>query len=209
MRKVIGGAVYDNDTSERLFSTSDHGIEFYEALHRTKSGKYFIYRLVGDAGEIMPISRKRAIIWAFGTNASERDIKRAFGASDETGTKQVSLRLPLHTYHILRQAAAEQGISMAAYVEALVLGANPQKDEAEAAQSASETAPRSEEDQRLAYLEGLPERELYTALSEERNLENERLRKTRKQFKDQRKRVKKMSEQERDTYIGGSVNGAE
>ncbi len=136
MKKIIMGKVYDTATARqlaRIDTGSTAELSFWsETLFQKRTGEYFIHgeggpmsRYAVSVGQnewgwgekIIPLSAEKARAWAeehLGTDEYER----IFGIPDE-GAEPVmlSVLLPADLSALIRQKAAEKGISLTAYVE--------------------------------------------------------------------------------------------
>jgi hypothetical protein len=127
MRQIICGSVYDTDTAHELYSTNSDNPVDCETLYRSKSGKFFDYFFNECSDKpcmsITPLSRQGALIWAFRATGNLNEAKRIVGFDEDiTGTKQISVRIPMRTYRILRETAAERNMSMASIIEEMADG---------------------------------------------------------------------------------------
>ena len=127
MKRKIRGAVYDTDTAKEIASwPSAITDDVSDYLYRTKSGKYFTYEFHEYDNEfehgidynIHPKSRQEAITIACRTLGVEN--ARPLFKPDNGGEKTMSVRVSASTYNIVRDVAAERGISMGQYIEELV-----------------------------------------------------------------------------------------
>ena len=138
MRKVIDGKLYDTDTAKEMglwHSTWDHRDFHYvaERLYQKRTGEYFLHGEGGpmskyaesvgqnawEGGEkIIPLSVENARKWAE-DHLDADDYAQIFGMPDEGGTDEkttLCVHVPADLAAVVRRQAAEQGISLTAYV---------------------------------------------------------------------------------------------
>ena len=139
MRKIINGKQYDTDTARACGACGHHAVSDYkwfcETLYRKKTGEFFLYgeghaaspyaRSCSDGtrspGEkIIPLAYEAARQWAE-DNLDAEEYEEIFGAVVEDDSRvAVNLSLPTNTVQKARRAAAEQGITLSAYIERLI-----------------------------------------------------------------------------------------
>lgn len=123
MKAVLNGSLYDTDTAKLIYEWEHEDDPEYGSLYRTKSGKYFstVFSPDHQNGLMRIISRKGALIWLFNVTKSLDEAKSILGMNDDDNEqKQLSVRVPMHTYRYLRETAVEHGVSMGAIIENLV-----------------------------------------------------------------------------------------
>lgn len=140
MKKIINGKVYDTTTAERLVgwsnnrSTSDFGY-CEESLYRKRTGEFFLYgeggpmskysesQGNGDWGygkSITPLTYEAAQKWAE-EHLSAEGYEAIFGEVVEDGSRiTVTLSLSASTVARAKQAAAQKGLGLSAYIEGLI-----------------------------------------------------------------------------------------
>lgn len=141
MKKVINGALYNTETAQRLGSwdngcfTSDFNY-CYEALYRTKSGKYFLYgeggpmskysRSTGNnswsgSSHIEPLTLEAAREWAE-EHLDGDDYIEIFGEPDEAADDKEALKINIRVgiRAKLERMKSETGKSISAIIEELV-----------------------------------------------------------------------------------------
>lgn len=136
MRRKINGALYDTEKADELARWGNEVSEEYEnqfdALYRTKSGKYFTSELCLDCEEpgykIHPKSQAEAMrlaCWELGIEAA----RPLFAPGPEGDSAQKMMRVSGRAWRVIRDIAAERGVSMAAVVDELVNEGEPFGDE--------------------------------------------------------------------------------
>ena len=139
MKKIIHNKVYDTDTARELgqdsYSNSRDFHYWHEVLYQKRTGEFFLY---GEGGpmsryarsidqnswsggqKIMPLSAANARQWAE-EHLDADDYEAIFGLPDEDAEKvTLSVQLPADLSAQIRQNAADNGMSLTAYVEALL-----------------------------------------------------------------------------------------
>lgn len=137
MKKIINGKLYDTDKARYLGgdSAGDGFAYWCEELYVKRTGEYFLYGKGGamtkyaetigqnqwSGGEkIMPLSIETARKWAEEHLRAE-DYESIFGLPDEDAEPvALSVMLPARLASKLRTAAAEEQISVTAYLEKLL-----------------------------------------------------------------------------------------
>lgn len=130
-----GGHVYNSEKA-RVIGQHFTGAEFDEAgpvppdsilerLQRTKAGYYFVYSHGGsntryasrngkewqDDAIITPLSREEAEEWAL-KHLTKEAWEAEFGSPEAGATRTISTVVPERVYRIIRDEAAEKGVSM-------------------------------------------------------------------------------------------------
>lgn len=140
MKKIINGKVYDTTTAERAggwdngCSYSDFGY-CGEDLYRKRTGEFFLHGTGGPmskysvsygdnewgGGEkIIPLSYEAAREWAESHLTAEK-YEAIFGEVVEDGSRiTVTISLSASAVEKAKRAAAQQGISLSAYIESLL-----------------------------------------------------------------------------------------
>ena len=140
MRKVIDGHVYDSDKAHevgRWDNGKAHGDldAVMEALHRTKSGLYFVH---GEGGARSRYSRQDSLgVWTGGESVTPlpaddarrwaeehltgEECEAEWGTPDEGEGRVMSVRVPESTYRAIRRAAADSGRTMGEVVADAVM----------------------------------------------------------------------------------------
>lgn len=139
MKKIINNKVYDTDTAKELgmdsYSNPRDFNYWHEVLYQKRTGEFFLY---GEGGpmsryarsidqnswsggqKIMPLSAANARQWAE-EHLDADDYEAIFGLPDEDAEKvTLSVQLPADLSAQIRQNAADNGMSLTAYVEALL-----------------------------------------------------------------------------------------
>lgn len=136
MKKIINNKVYDTDKASELGQDEyPDGRDFHywmEALYQKRTGEYFIYGKGGPlsryavntgagwtGGErITPVTAATAREWVE-EHLSAEDYERIFGLPDEDAEPvAMNIQLPAVLMAEVRAKAADQGVSLTAYVEA-------------------------------------------------------------------------------------------
>lgn len=139
MKKVINGKVYDTDTAQAIGAWDNGQYDFNrcdETLYRKRTGEFFIYgsggpmskyaRSEGDnhwttGAQIIPLSYDAAQKWAE-DHLSADEYEAIFGNVEDDGSKTtVLLSMTSSVATEAKRAAVQQGISLSAYVESLIL----------------------------------------------------------------------------------------
>lgn len=140
MKKIINGKVYDTNTAEPVgswdngCSCSDFGY-FGEDLYRKRTGEFFLHGTGGPmskysvsygdnewgGGEkIIPLSYEASREWAESHLTAEK-YEAIFGEVVEDGSRiTVTISLSASAVEKAKRAAAQQGISLSAYIESLL-----------------------------------------------------------------------------------------
>ena len=136
MKKIINGKIYDTETAKVLGSDSySNPRDFHywgETLYQKRTGEFFLYGEGGpmsryaqsidqnswSGGEkIMPLSAARAREWAE-EHLDADDYEAIFGIPDEDAEPvMLSVQITAELSARIRQAAAEAGQSLTAYIE--------------------------------------------------------------------------------------------
>lgn len=139
MKKIINGKLYDTDKARYLggdsYSNSRDFHHWTEELYVKRTGEYFLYGEGGpmtkyaestgqntwSGGEkIIPLTLQNAMKWAEEHLRAE-DYEEIFGLPDEDAEPvALSVMLPAQLAAKLRTAAAEEQISVTAYLEKLL-----------------------------------------------------------------------------------------
>lgn len=139
MKKIINGKMYDTDKARYLggdsYSNSGDFHHWTEELYVKRTGEYFLYGTGGpmtkyaestgqntwSGGEkIIPLTPHNAMKWAEEHLRAE-DYEEIFGLPDEDAEPvAISAMLPAQLVAKLRAAAAEEQISVTAYLEKLL-----------------------------------------------------------------------------------------
>lgn len=139
MKKVINGKLYDTDKARYLggdsYSNSRDFHHWTEELYQKRTGEFFLYGEGGpmskyaesigqnqwSGGEkIIPLTLNNAMKWAEEHLRAE-DYEEIFGLPDEDAEPvALSVMLPARLAAKLRAAAAEEQISVTAYLEKLL-----------------------------------------------------------------------------------------
>lgn len=123
MKQVIDGAVYDTERAQRICEWPDNDVEEYGGLFRTKSGKFFAHDFDTQAEKevIRPLDRLDVAIALYDLIGDVDIVKQIIGVkpSDESD-KQLAVKLDNATYSLMRETAADKGVSMASLVEDMV-----------------------------------------------------------------------------------------
>lgn len=134
--RISAGHVYDPDkarvigaaTRGELFNPEGENVPstgMWERLQRSKSGKYFVFGRGGsetryavmDGGtwkagsQITPLSAEEASAWAK-RHLSEAEWESEFGEPDPEAVRTLSVKIPETVYQMIRNEAAELGVSM-------------------------------------------------------------------------------------------------
>lgn len=143
MKKIINGKLYNTDTARELGSWANSGDwrdfnHMEETLYRKKTGEFFLFgeggprtryaETVGQnqwtgGSKILPLSWDDARQWAEDhLNADEYEaIFGEVSEGDENEARgKLLLTLPSSTIERIRRAAAQQGLSVSAYIESLL-----------------------------------------------------------------------------------------
>lgn len=144
MKKIINGKVYNTETAVELGHYSTGGSwsdlnHLEETLYRKRTGEFFLYGEGGPrtryarqiesntwaSGEsIMPLTYDAAQAWAE-KRMSVEVYEDVFGAvTEDESRSQIHLSLANSTIEAAKQAASQQGLSLSAYIESLILVAN-------------------------------------------------------------------------------------
>lgn len=136
MKKIINGKLYDTDTARFIGSWANTGdyrswSYVHEELYCKRTGEYFLYgeggpmtqysHSLGDnswsGGEqIIPLSFAKAREWGE-EHLSTEDYAEVFGLPDEDAEDvALNIMIPARLMAQIRQAAAEQKISLTDYV---------------------------------------------------------------------------------------------
>ena len=145
MKKIINGKIYDTATAERAGgwsnnrSTSDFSY-CSEDLYRKRTGEFFLH---GEGGpmskyavscgnnewgygkQIIPLSYDAARKWAEEHLPADR-YEAIFGEVGEDESRAaVTLSLSASAIQKAKRAAAQQGVSLSAYIEGLICSSMP------------------------------------------------------------------------------------
>ena len=138
MKRKIRGAVYDTEAAQEIakWESELEGVD--DILYRTKSGKYFVCEVAYVDDEyrdkpgydyvITPVSRADAIRRACDSMGVEA-ARPLFQDSDAGGVRQLNVRVSSRTHEILRNVAAERGVSIGRVIEELVNEGEPFGDD--------------------------------------------------------------------------------
>jgi len=139
MKKIINNKVYDTDTA-KLCGDWDNG--YYtndfnycgEALYQKKTGEFFrhgfggaLSKYAGHEGnmsgwgeQIKPLTYDEARAWAE-KHLDADDYIGIFGEPNESDeTANLHIQISKAAYTKIKQAAAQQGVSLAKYIESIV-----------------------------------------------------------------------------------------
>lgn len=136
MKKIINNKLYNTETARELgqdsYSNYTDFNYWHEVLYQKRTGEFFLYGEGGpmsryarsidqnswSGGEkIMPLSAANARQWAE-EHLDADDYEAIFGLPDEDAEKvMLSVQLPADLSALIRQNAADRGISLTAYVE--------------------------------------------------------------------------------------------
>ena len=139
MKKIINNRVYDTATARELAcidTGSSSDLDFWcETLYQKRTGEFFIHgeggpmsRYAVNAGQnewgwaekIIPLTAANARKWAEEHLDADR-YEAIFGLPDEDdGKVMLSVQLPADLSAQIRQNAADAGLSLTAYVEAML-----------------------------------------------------------------------------------------
>ncbi len=139
MKKIISGKVYDTDTARYLAGIEDGAVNdfrwYAESLYQKKTGEFFLHGeghaaspysqhysdgTRGPGEKIVPLTYEAARKWAE-DNITVEKYELIFGEVAEDDSKTVlSLSVSTSAADRARRAAAEQGVSLSAYIEALI-----------------------------------------------------------------------------------------
>lgn len=138
MKRKIRGAVYDTEVAQEITQWESVIEGVNDTLYRTKSGKYFVCEVAyvdderhEEAGYeyvISPVSRADAIRRACDTLGVEA-ARPLFQDSRDGGLRQLNARVSSRTHEILRNVAAERGVSIGRVIEELVNEGEPFGDD--------------------------------------------------------------------------------
>lgn len=139
MKKIINNKVYDTEKAKLCGDwynghyTSD--LDYCaETLYQKKTGEYFLHgeggclsmyatRSGGNSGygeQIIPLTYDEARAWAE-KNLDADDYISIFGEPDESDeTANLHIQISKAAYTKIKQAAAQQGVSLAKYIESIV-----------------------------------------------------------------------------------------
>lgn len=145
MKKIVNGKIYDTATAERVGSwssnrsTSDFSY-CSEDLYRKRTGEFFLH---GEGGatskyavscgnnewgygkQIIPLSYDAARKWAEEHLPADR-YEAIFGEVGEDESRAaVTLSLSASAVQKAKRAAAQQGVSLSAYIEGLICSKMP------------------------------------------------------------------------------------
>lgn len=123
MKQIIDGAVYDTEKAQRIYEWPDNDVEEYGGLYRTKSGKFFAHDFDTLAGKevIRPLDRLDVAIALYDIVGDVDIVKQIIGVKpSDDGDKQLAVKLDSATYSLMRETAADKGVSMASLVEDMV-----------------------------------------------------------------------------------------
>lgn len=145
MKKIINGKIYDTATAERAGSwssnrsTSDFSY-CSEELYRKRTGEFFLYGEGGSMSkyavscgnnewgygkQIIPLSYEAARKWAEEHLPADR-YEAIFGEVGEDESRAaVTLSLSASAVQKAKRAAAQQGVSLSAYIEGLICSSIP------------------------------------------------------------------------------------
>lgn len=134
MKKIINGKVYDTDKARELgvdgYSNSRDFNHWTERLYQKRTGEFFLYGEGGpmsryavtidqnswSGGEkIMPLTPAKAREWAE-EHLNADEYEAIFGLPDEDADAVLYLHIPADLDAKIRQAAAESGKSLSAYI---------------------------------------------------------------------------------------------
>lgn len=138
MRYQNYGTWYDTDKAPMIGVPYESGIGTdnykYQALHRTRTGKYFLH-IKGDAPEFANVKRKRrdemivlvsyaeADAWAQ-SHMTKEQYERCFGSKFLDGMVDhrvnVTMKLNQRKYENARRVADKKGILISDYIESLL-----------------------------------------------------------------------------------------
>lgn len=140
MKKIINGKLYNTETAKEIASWSD-GLSFRdfthteEVLYQKRTGEFFIHGAGGPAtryavsagqnswsgGEkIIPLTWEAARDWAE-VHLDGEDYEAIFGPVSEDGSRvAVNLSISTGALDRAKRAAAQDGVSLSAYIEALI-----------------------------------------------------------------------------------------
>lgn len=141
MKKIINGKKYDTETAKELACWGNAGSwsdfsHFAETLYQKRTGEFFLYGEGGPASryaeqveqnswsggeQIIPLDYKAAQEWAE-EHLSGDAYEDIFGEVEEDDSrKAVSLSMAASTWEQAKRNASQKGISLSAYIEALIL----------------------------------------------------------------------------------------
>lgn len=139
MKKIIGGKRYDTDTAKEMgyasYSNPSDFSYWRETLYRKNTGEFFLHgeggpmsRYAETVGQnewsggqkIMPLSIDAAQEWAE-EHLDGDEYEQIFGAVEDNLEKRTcTFSLSGSTIEKIKRRAAEEGISMSAYIDKIV-----------------------------------------------------------------------------------------
>ena len=140
MKKVINNRLYNTDTAHELGTWANMADvrnfnRFTETLYQKRTGEYFIHGVGGPASKyaetigqntwsggerIIPMSFANARQWAE-EHLDADEYEAIFGLpSEDEARVTLSLQIPADLDAIIRQQAAEQGLSLTAFLTGIL-----------------------------------------------------------------------------------------
>lgn len=142
MKKVINSKLYNTETAEavgnwsnKLWGSFD---ECSETLYRKRTGEFFLHgeggartkyaeaqgnNCWGSGEAITPLTWEAAQQWAE-EHLDGGEYEAIFGqVAEDDSRKAIAVSLAVSTIDKAKQAAAQQGTSLSAWIESLILGA--------------------------------------------------------------------------------------
>lgn len=139
MKKIIKNKVYDTATAQKVGewgkNLDDHLYRVTEELYRKRTGEFFLYGYGGPGSkygvssgngnwssgeEIIPMAYESAQKWAE-DHLDGEEYESIFGAVVEDDTKtMVAVYLPTSKVEQYKRCAAQNGLSLTAYLEGLL-----------------------------------------------------------------------------------------
>lgn len=140
MKKIINGKLYNTETAKEIANWSD-GLSFRdfthveEILYQKRTGEFFIHGAGGPASryavsagqnswaggeKIIPLTWEAARDWAE-EHLDADEYESIFGPVTEDGSRvAVNLSISTGALDRAKRAAAQDGVSLSAYIEALI-----------------------------------------------------------------------------------------
>lgn len=138
MKKIINGKVYDTQKAERVGQWNNGLTSFdwcEEALYRKRTGEFFLFgqggarsryaKSCGDnewsgGDKIIPLSYESAQKWAEDRLNAEQYASIFGEVAEDDSRVTVTLSLSASALAKAKRSAAQQGVSLSAYIESLI-----------------------------------------------------------------------------------------